>query len=325
MTRGQRVLWWVLLAFGVVLAITAGIALWAYQSLDDNIRTDHAAADALDRHAAERPAPGGDGEARNIMVIGSDRGSTPDSARSDTVLLLHLSGDGRRAEVVSVPRDIVVDIPACRGWNGERHPPERAQFNWAYHFGGAACTIRAFERFADVRVDHHLVIGFEDFADAVDALGGIEVVLPRAEHDPNVGHHQPAGRQLLDGEEALAYVRARVYVGDGSDLNRVARQQEFLRLLYGKVTDESVVTSPTRLYPVLDALTSSVTADPGLDSLGSLYALASDVRAVPGKGLSFHTVPTRPHPDRPNRLLLDRPAADRLFAALREDRPLEGA
>jgi LCP family protein required for cell wall assembly len=324
MTRGQRVLWWLLLAVGVLLTITAGIALWAYQSLDDNIRTDHAAADALDRHAAERPAPG-DGGARNIMVIGSDRGSTPDSARSDTVLLLHLSGDGQRAEVVSVPRDIIVDIPACQGWNGEPHPAARAQFNWAYHFGGAACTIRAFERFSGVRVDHHLVIGFEGFADAVDALGGIEVELPRAEHDPNVGHHQPAGRQMLDGEEALAYVRARVYVGDGSDLNRVARQQEFLRLLYGKAVEESVVTNPTRLYPVLDALTSSVTADPGLDSLGSLYTLVRDVRAVRGEGLSFHTVPTLPHPDRPNRLLLDRPAADRLFAALREDRPVEEA
>jgi LCP family protein required for cell wall assembly len=325
MTRGQKVLWWVLLAFGVLLAITAGVALYAYQKLDDNIRTDHAAADALDRHAAERPAAGGDGTARNIMVIGSDRGSTPDSARSDTVLLLHLSGDGERAEVVSVPRDIVVDIPACRGWNGERQAAERAQFNWAYHFGGAACTIRAFERFAGVRVDHHLVVGFEGFAEAVDALGGVEVVLPEAEHDPNVGHHQPAGRQMLDGEEALAYVRARVYVGDGSDLNRLARQQEFLRLLYDKAVEESVVTSPARLFPVLDALTSAVTADPGLDSLGRLYELVRDVRAVPEDGLSFHTVPTRPHPDRPNRLLLDQPAADRLFAALREDRPVVAA
>jgi LCP family protein required for cell wall assembly len=322
MTRAQRVLWWALLAFGVLLAITAGIALWAYRSLDDNIRTDNAAADALDRHAAERPPAGGDGAGRTIMVIGSDRGSTPDSARSDTVLLLHLSGDGERAEVVSVPRDIVVDIPACRGWDGEPHPAERAQFNWAYHYGGAGCTIRTFERFSGVRVDHHLVIGFEGFAEAVDALGGVEVVLPKAEHDPNVGHRQPAGRQMLDGEEALAYVRARVYVGDGSDLNRLARQQEFLRLVYGKAVGESFVTSPARVYPVLDALTSAVTADPGLDSLGSLYELIRDVRAVPADGLNFHTVPTRPHPDRPNRLLLDQPAADRLFAALREDRPL---
>ncbi len=323
MTRGQKVLWWSLLAFGVLLAIAAGTALWAYQRLDDNIRTDHAAADALDRHAADRPAAGAN-DGQNILVIGSDWGSAPGSARSDTVLLLHLSADGERAEVVSMPRDVVVDIPACQGWNGERHEAARAQFNWAYQFGGAGCTIRTFEGFSDIRIDHHLVLGFEGFVEAVDAVGGIEVVLDEAEHDPNVGHDQPAGRQLLDGEEALAYVRARVYVGDGSDLNRLARQQEFLQLLYEKVLDKGLVTNPTALYPVFDAMTSAVTADPGLDSLQRLYTLAGDVRAVPDDGLTFHTVPTLPHPSEDNRLLLDQPVADGLFDALREDRPLTG-
>ncbi|MGP4109423.1 LCP family protein [Streptomyces sp. 4N509B] len=323
MTRGQRVLWWTLLAFGVLLAVVAGVALLVYQKLDNNIRTDHATAESLERHAGARPVTGGAG-GRTIMVIGSDRGSTPDSARSDTVLLLHLSADGRRAEVVGVPRDLIVDIPACEGWDGEpsEATPTRAQFNWAYQYGGAACTIRAFENFSGVRVDHHLVVGFEDFARAVDALGGVEVVLEEDEYDPNVGHELSAGRHLLDGEEALAYVRARVYVGDGSDLNRMARQQDFLRLLYETAREQDLATSPTRLYPVLDALTSAITADPGLDSLGSLYQLVRDIRAVPRDGLSFHTVPTRPHPELPDRLAFDQPAADRLFAALREDRRL---
>ncbi|MEO3752606.1 LCP family protein [Streptomyces sp. B6B3] len=323
MTRGQKVLWWTLLAFGVLLAIAAGTALWAYQRLDDNIRTDHAAAEALDRHAADRPAAGAN-DGRNILIIGSDWGSAPGSARSDTVLLLHLSADGERAEMVSMPRDVVVDIPACQAWNGEQHEAARAQFNWAYQFGGAGCTIRAFEGFSDVRIDHHLVLGFEGFVDAVDAVGGIEIVLDEAEHDPNVGHDQPAGRQLLDGEEALAYVRARVYVGDGSDLNRLARQQEFLHLLYEKALNDGLVANPTRLYPLLDAMTSAVTADPGLDSLPQLYGLAEDVREVPEGGLSFHTVPTVPHPSQDSRLLLDQPAADRLFDALRADQPLTG-
>lgn len=324
-TRRQKAVWWTLLAFGVVLTLLAGGARWAFQALEGNIRTDHASAAALRRHADERPGPG-DGAGRTVLVIGSDLGTAGDGARADTVMLLHLSGDGRRAEVVGVPRDLVVDIPACEGRDGEPNPatPTRAGLDRSFQYGGAACTIRAVERLTGVRVDNHLVIGFEGFARTVDALGGVEVELERAERDATVGHHQPAGRQLLDGTEALAYVRAR---GDGEDgdLARLARQQELLRLMYDKLTGDGVVSDPTRLYPVLDALTSAVTADPGLDSLGSLYQLARDLAAVPEDGLRFHVVPTRSDPDHSDRLLLDQPAADRLFAAIREDRPLPAA
>ncbi|MDT0445056.1 LCP family protein [Streptomyces johnsoniae] len=321
MTRGQKILWWLLLAFGTLLAITAGTALWAYQKLNGNIRTDHAAAEALDRDAARRPAAE-PGEGRNILVIGHDRGSGTGNARSDTVLLLHLSGDGRRADAVHVPRDIVVDIPACRTAGGERSEAARDQFNWAFQHGGAACTILTFERLSGIRVDHHLVLGFDGFADVVDAVGGVEVELAEDERDPNVGHDLSAGRHLLDGERALAYARARVHVGDGSDLNRLQRQQHLLGLLHERITAQGTVTDPAQLYPLLKAVTSAITADPGLDSLDELHGLVKDVRAVPDGGVTFRTVPTVPHPTRPDRLALDTSPAGRLFAALRQDRAL---
>ncbi|WP_326597858.1 LCP family protein [Streptomyces sp. NBC_01803] len=323
MTRGQRVWWWLLLAFGVLLAITAGTALWAYQRLDGNIATDRAAAEALDEHAGERPAAVG--EARDILLIGDDWGSGTGNARSDTVLLPHLSGDGERAEAVNVPRDIVVDLPACRTEDGGRSEARTAQFDGAYQYGGAACAIRAFERLTDIRIDHHLVLGFEGFADIIDAVGGVEVELAQDEHDPNVGHHLSAGRHVLDGEQALAYVRARVYVGDDSDLHRIVRQQEFLGLLHDELTDGGTLANPARLYPVLEAVTSAITGDSGLDSLDELRRLVQDVQdvqAVPDGGLTFRTVPTLPHPTQDDRLTLDPSAAGRLFAALRQDRPL---
>jgi LCP family protein required for cell wall assembly len=328
MTPGQKVLWWLLLAFGVLLAIVAGAALWAYRELDANIRTDHAAAEDLDEHADERPRHrAGAEDARNVLVLGQDWGSGTGNARSDTMLLLHLSGDGRRAEVVGLPRDLMVAIPACRDADGEPTEATHGQLNWAFQYGGAACAIRTVERLTDVRVDHHLVVGYEGFTDVVDALGGVEVELAKDEHDPNVGHHLSAGRHRLDGLQALAYVRARVHVGDGSDLHRMTRQQDFLRRLYEEITDDGILANPARLYPVLSAVTSAVTADSGLDSPAELYRLAGDVRGVPDGGLTFHTVPTLPHPYRPDRLMLERPAADELFDALRRDEPLprEGA
>ncbi|WP_159029827.1 LCP family protein [Streptomyces marincola] len=321
MTRNQKWLWWSLLAFGILLAITAGTALWAYQRLNGNIRTDHTAAEALARDSAGRPAEERAG-ARNILVIGHDEGSGTGNARSDTVLLLHLAADGSRVDAVHVPRDIVVDIPACAEPGGGRSRPGPGQFNWAFQYGGAACTIRTFEQLSGVRVDHHLTVGFEGFAEVVDAVGGVEVELAEAERDPNVGHDLPAGRHVLDGEQALAYARARVHVGDGSDLNRLLRQQHLLGLLHERITEDGAVGNPARLYPLLTAATSAITADAGLDSLNELHGLVRDVRAVPDDAVTFRTVPTLPHPAQADRLALDTRAADRLFAALRRDERL---
>ncbi|MGW1024969.1 LCP family protein [Streptomyces sp. NPDC002577] len=319
----RRRRWFTFGAAGAALLIvtTAVVGLVSYEKFDGNIRTDGAASAELAQHGAERPKPA-PGDAENILLLGSDYRQELGSARSDTAMLLHLSGDRSRLEIVSVPRDLYANLPVCRTADGEPSRAQRAQFNWAYAFGGAACTIRTFERLTGVRVDHHLVLDFGGFRKIISAVGGVQVDLPKAERDPNVGLDLPAGRQVITGEEALAYVRARQYVGDGSDLNRIHRQQGFLTSLGEKLRSSGVLTNPSRLYPILDAATSSITADAGLDSLGELYAVIKRVREVPESHVRFVTVPHRTAPDDANRLVLEQPQAARLFAALREDRPV---
>jgi LCP family protein required for cell wall assembly len=253
--------------------------------------------------------------------MGSDYRPELGSARSDTVLLVHLSGDGRRAQVVNIPRDLMVNIPTCPTSNGGYSRAQYAQFNWSFDFGGAACTILTFEQLTGIRVDHHIVIGFDGFAKLIDAVGGVQLTLPTAERDPNVGEDLPAGTQVLNGTQALSYVRAREYIGDGSDTNRMARQQQFMRVLSTKMRSDGVLHNPVRLYRVLDATTAAITADPGLDSLSKLYGLAERLRAVPAGQVDFRTVPHQPYPADPNRDVLAQPTADQLFAALRADRP----
>ncbi|SFD16833.1 LCP family protein [Streptomyces aidingensis] len=328
--RPLLVLTWILLPL-------LAVGWWLYLRLDGNVRTDHAAAAALaDDAAARPPADAASGGTRTYVVIGSDEEGGTGTARSDTVLLLQLPADGHRAEVVHIPRDLMVDIPRCRredhgddetgagdaGRDGAWTEPRRAQFNWAYQYGGAACTIRTLEDLTGVRVDSHLVIEFSAVEKVVDAVGGVEVTLAEDESDWHVGHQLTAGTHLLDGEQALAYLRARQLVGDGSDLNRISRQQEFLKLLYEHARGDSTLLNPARLYPVLEAATSSVTAGPGLDSLSALYGLARELRSVPAEGLRFHTLPVLPHPDRENRVALDEERAGPVFAALRRGRPL---
>jgi LCP family protein required for cell wall assembly len=305
----------VVAVLGLVGAVSAG---WlVYRKLDGNIHTDKAADQALAAQAGVRPKHVGTSE--NILLMGSDYRPELGSARSDTVILLHLSGDGRDARVVSVPRDLMVPIPSCPKPGGGTSRPEYAQFNWSFEFGGSACTVRTFEQLTDIRVDHYVVLGFTGFAKMIDAVGGIKVDLPTAERDPNVGLDLSAGPHLLDGTDALAYVRAREYVGDGSDTNRMSRQQAFLGLVAAKLRSNGVLLNPARLFPVLDAMTSAITADSGLNSIDKLYGLAERLRAVPGDHVLYGTVPRRPYQPDPDRDVLAQPAAGQLFTALRTD------
>ncbi|MEV7559302.1 LCP family protein [Streptomyces sp. NPDC048331] len=331
-SRGRRRRLLRRLGLGTVFVVLAGTATgwWVYNKLDGNITEDTSAAAELRRYERERPAHLATG-AENILLIGSDSRSGKDNARygqdggtqrSDTTILLHLPQDRRSATAVSIPRDLMTDIPSCLQPDGSRTAARFSQFNWAFQWGGAACTIRTVEKLTGIRVDHHMVIDFGGFKKMVDAIGGVEVCLKEPVNDSEAKLRLAAGRQTLRGEQALGYVRARHSLGNGSDTERMDRQQQFLGSLVKKVQSNGVLLNPTRLYPLLDAATSSVTTDPGLASLRGLYELVRGMRDIPTHQVKFLTVPRKPYAPDPNRDELVEPAAERLFRRLRMDEPV---
>ncbi|MER8188234.1 LCP family protein [Kitasatospora sp. NPDC094015] len=317
---------WLALTAGVLAAVllVGGTLAWlAYRKLNGNIRTDTVTGPLLE-HESDRPTPAGSAE--NILLIGSDDRSGDNSAygstggqRSDTVILLHLSADGHRATAVSIPRDVMVTMPPCDLPDGSRSRGGLLQFNLAFEIGGPACTIRTVEQLSGIRIDHHLILDFSGFKRMVDAVGGVEVCVATAIHDQDAKLDLAAGRQVLQGEQALGYVRARESLGNGSDTDRMGRQQQFLAALIRKVQSQGVLLNPTKLWPLLDAATSSITADPGLSRLGALYDLAQRLRAMPSSAIVFLTTPRRPYRYNANRDEFVQPQTDQLFAALRAD------
>ncbi len=329
--RGGR-RWLRVLALGVAVLVLsiAGTGWWFYERLNGNIRTDTRTADELRKYEAERPVSVVR-DAQNILLIGSDDrggkgngkyGRDTGTQRSDTTILLHLQANGRGATAVSIPRDLMVDTPGCDRSNGKRMAPRFVQFNWAFEYGGAACTIRTVEKLTGIRVDHHMIVDFNGFKKLVNAVGGVEVCLKESVDDSDAHLRLPAGRQVLHGEQALGYVRARYSIGNGSDTERIGRQQEFLGSLVKKVQSNGVLLNPRKLYPVLNAATSSLTTDPGLDSLKDLYDLARGVRNIPRDKIRFLTIPRQPYTYNKNRDELVQPDADRLFRQLRLDQPV---
>lgn len=332
--RPRRRRRWLMITAGAVafLLVATGTLLWiAYRRLDDNIRTDSATDRLLAKLEAERPSrTSGARGAENILLIGSDDrsgtngsyGGEAGSQRSDTTILLHLATDRKHATAVSVPRDVMVTVPACEKPDGTRTKPALMQFNLAFETGGPACSIRTVEQLSGIRIDHYVILDFSGFKTMVDSIGGVEVCVPQPIHDKDARLDLPAGRHVLHGEQALGYVRARETLGDGSDTQRMGRQQQFLASLIRKAQSQGVLLNPAKLWPVLNAATSSVRADGGLSSLGALYDLTQDLRGIPSADVVFLTAPRRPYRYDSDRDEFVQPQTGQLFAALRDDRPV---
>lgn len=243
----------------------------------------------------------------NVLVIGLDARHAG-ASRSDTLLLVHVPADRKRPRLVSIPRDVLVPMPPCA-----RSRSRQAAINTAFPLGGAACTRGAVESLTGVRIDQTVVIDFGGFTRVVDALGGVEVMLPAAVDDPKSGLDLPAGRHLLGGAQALAYVRARHGLGDGSDLDRVRRQQLFLASMARRAKD-LMAKDPVRFARFLTVAAGSIESTPRLDA-GALRTLA---RGFGGSGgVAATTIPVRPAPSDPNRLVVDGAAARKVLAPFR--------
>ncbi|MFJ3305899.1 LCP family protein [Streptomyces sp. NPDC086549] len=299
-TRRRRVLLWTAGVVSLVVLGVAGVGAWIYEDLNGNIKS----ADVDDKIGGDRPvnlSPG----SKNILVVGSDSraganakyGRHLTTMQSDTLMLVHVPANRKWATVVSFPRDSWVRIPACAQGDGSMSSPHHFKINEAFAIGGsggdvagaAACTIKTLEARTGLRIDHFMSIDFQGFKGMVGALGGIEVCPKAPIHDEKAHLDLPAGCQNVQGEKALGYVRARYGVGDGSDIGRIGRQQEFMDALVKKAKAE--LTSPKAMYGFLKSATGSLTTDPGLAGIRPLYGLASELKGIPADRLAFVTVP----------------------------------
>jgi len=216
---------------------------------------------------------GADGPSTGTDAAGS--AARPGSRRSDVIMLVQLSADRSAAGVVSVPRDSWVQVPGL-GPN---------KINAAYAAGGPSLLVHTVESLTHVRIDHFGVIDFAGFRAMTDALGGIDVQVARTTTFGPITFR--AGPNHLDGRRALAYVRQRKGL-PRDDLDRVRRQQNALRALLDKARSQNMLTNPSRMYGLLDAVTRSVSMDDTLTN-SRLRSLAVQLRGV--RDVAFLTAP----------------------------------
>ncbi|WP_075017789.1 LCP family protein [Actinacidiphila rubida] len=360
--RQRRPVRWGLRISGAIalLVITAsGLGRAAVNGISGSI-------DRVDAFGGMQGRPSGS-KGTNFLLVGTDGrdGLAPDEKKhfhlggapchcTDTIMLVHLSEDRRRASVVSIPRDTYVRLPdastlrvsgsspaagaaagaVAASAAGSPHPPgpsptaitgtHPAKINQAYALGGPKLTVRTVEQLTGVHIDHYLEVDFTSFMKTVDVIGGVPVCTSVPLKDSFTGLNLPVGTTTLDGGQALQYVRSR-HVDGSSDLGRMQRQQRFLAQVIHKMTSGDVLRDPLELSHVASTVLGSVRADQGL-STTDLIRLAQGMKDFSPRSSEFVSVPLSvlnyQVPGIGSTVKWDEARAGRLWAAIRADQPL---
>lgn len=285
-------------AMAVVLVSGVSVAAIAVNQLNDNIDV----VELVDAEGEERVIPAvGEWEGGfNVLFVGvdnaegqADGGDRGGAVLNDVNILVHVAEDQRSAVAVSIPRDLVVPIPSCPNPDGGSYYSMSAQpINVAMSYGGLSCVVLTTEALTGLDIPYAGLISFDGVARLSSAVGGVDVCVDGPVIDPNTGINIPAaGTYSLQGGEALAFLRSRKGVGDGSDLGRISSQQVYLSSLIRKVQSEGVLTDVSKLYGIATVATTSMQLSSSLASVDTMVSMALVLKDIPTENITFVQYP----------------------------------
>lgn len=269
----------------------------------------------------------------SFLLVGSDKrpadGSFGDpevdsGVLNDVNMLLHISQDHSHVEVVSFPRDMMVAVPECPDpvdpASGPLSAMSEVPLNSVLGHGGLGCVVMTIEQLTGTKIPVGGVVEFKGVAALSSAVGGVEVCLVDPIDDEDSGLHLPAGRSTIEGYDALAFLRTRHSVGDGSDLARIASQQAFLASLARTLQSSGMLSDPVKLYSIAKAVLSNMELSNYLQNPTVLMSIARTLQDVDLSKIAFIQYPTAEYGDGQHVVPAD--SAEAVNLALQEDRPV---
>lgn len=248
----------------------------------------------------------------NILVIGTDKrsgagnegyGDAGSVGHADTTILFHVSKDRSNATALSIPRDLITNVPVCptKQPDGSTKdiPAERgARFNTSLGQAGRdpGCTMRTVKELTGIQIDHFMMADFNAVKNLSTAVGGVPVCVAKDVNDKDSKLKLTAGEHRLQGEQALAFVRTRHAFGNESDLDRIKTQQQFLGSMMREMKSKETLTSPKKFLSLAEAATKSLSVDSGIGSIGKLTDLAGELKNIDLKNITFTTLPVLDNP-----------------------------
>ncbi|MGW0757417.1 LCP family glycopolymer transferase [Streptomyces sp. NPDC002814] len=302
--KAKKVLLWTGGTMAFVVLAAAGAGYLYIEHLNDNITSvsdDGASTGGFSKD-----------KAINILLIGTDKrtgagnesyGDSGSVGHADTTILLHVSKDRTNATALSIPRDLIVDVPDCPttqedGSTKTIPATDGVRFNTSLGQDGRtpSCTARTVTELTGIKPDNFMVADFNAVKTLTSAVGGVEVCLGKDIDDPDSKLQLSKGTHTIAGEEALAFVRTRHSVGFGGDLSRIGLQQQFLSSLMRKLKSNDTLTNPSKMIKLAEAGTKALTVDSQLNSIGKLKDLGLELGKLNTKNLTFTTVPVIDNP-----------------------------
>ncbi|MEV7736845.1 LCP family protein [Streptomyces sp. NPDC088921] len=328
-SKAKKSLLWTGGTMAFVLVAGAATGYFYLKHLEGNVGTTDVGDAAASNFSKD--------EAFNILIIGTDKrtgegnegyGDAGSVGHADTNILLHVAKDRTNATALSIPRDLIVDIPDCQtkqedGTETVVAGQDGVRFNRSLGEKGrdAGCTMRTVEAATGIKPDHFVMADFNAVKTLTTAVDGVEVCVEKAVDDKKSKLVLPAGKSKVEGEQALAFVRTRHAFGNEGDLDRIKVQQQFLGSLMRKMTSGDTLTSPTKLLKLAEAATNALTVDKAIGNVGTLKDIALELKKVPTKNISFMTIPVVDNPAETVKatVVVDRTRAPAIFDAIAGD------
>ncbi|WP_329541638.1 LCP family protein [Streptomyces sp. NBC_01358] len=331
--RRKKALLWTggVMAFLLVAASAGGY--WLYQHFNGNLSSVDIG-DRGNKDVVTANAP------LNILVIGTDKrtgegnegyGDKGSAGHADTNILFHVSKDRTNATAVSIPRDLMTNIPDCRtkqpdGSETTIPGTQNVRFNTSLGQDGRdpGCTMDTVKQLTGLSVDHFMMVDFNAVKTLSTAVGGVDICLAHAVKDDKSHLDLPAGPNTVQGEDALAFVRTRHAYTNGSDLDRIKGQQQFIGSMIKEMKSNDTLTSPKKLYKLADAATKALTVDSAINSVPKLTTLAKELTKIDTKNITFVTLPVIDNPAEPTPItvVVDPVKAPQLLSMMQEDTSL---
>jgi len=312
----------VVAASAAVLAGFAVFDVFATVNAKEGVQLVDAAGKALP------PRVGAVDGAFNVLLAGSDSGGgnpaydllEREGERNDVTMLLHVSADHRNSTVVTLPRDLYVPIPSCPNPDGGSFKAMSSQkLNTSLSYGGLACTVLTVTKLTGLQIDYAGVIEFDGVIEMSNAVGGVPVCVAGDIVDPHTGLEVKAGDNELQGQQALAFLRTRYGVGDGSDLSRISNQQVFLSSLVRTIKSADTLANPVKVYALAKAAADNIQLSESLKNVTTIASLSMALKDVDPAKIVFVQYPNRYEGDGVAPTVEE---AELLMSALREDRPV---